>query len=88
YTVDICKSESDSTVYAIYNFYNSGNEERIYIEINSNKEISIEPQFVGNSGISVEGSGEVENDYKKIFLNYTIDSGTKVIDINSILTRL
>ncbi|GEM_PF-2428236 len=88
YTVDICKSESDSTIFAVYNFYNFGNEEKIYIKVNSENEISIELQFIGNSGIFVEGIGEAESDYKNIYLRYTIDNGIKKIDVNSHLTRL
>lgn len=88
YTVDIYKSESDSTIFLIHNFYNIGNEEKIFIKLNTNNKISIETQFIGSTGISVEGSGSADNDYRNITLEYTINDNIKLIDVSAFLTRL
>ena len=80
YTIDIEKSTSSNNRYAIYNFNNSGQEEKIFPFLR-NDTLFIDTQFIGSGTVSVEGLGFVSADKKSMRLEYdlTENTGTKSI---------
>jgi len=87
YTVDIEKSSSDETQYAIYNFYNKGYEEKIYMKL-ENDTFRIETQFIGATTVSVEGFGVSSSDFTTMTFQYTIYDDISTVDINANFTHL
>ena len=80
YTIDIEKSTADDNRYAIYNFNNLGEEEKIY-PLLRNDTLIINTQFIGSGTFSVEGLGLISTDKKSMRLEYdlTEESGTRSI---------
>ncbi|MFO7863015.1 MAG: hypothetical protein R6U85_03360 [Salinivirgaceae bacterium] len=73
YTLSIQRVPVDSLQYAISNFYRTGVNNELRIEV-SGYDILIRPQLLGN--YSIEGSGTIQPDYKTISLEYEVRGGS------------
>jgi hypothetical protein len=83
YIIDIEKSSSSENTYAIYNFNQEGNEQKVFATL-QNDTLFIETQFIGSSSKSVEGSSAVSIDKKTMQIDYflTESFGTREITCN------
>ncbi len=80
YIIDIEKSTSNNEMYAIYNFNNEGQEEKIF-PILRNDTLIIEFQFIGSSTISVEGFGYISADKKTMQLQYQVTKNNGITEV-------
>jgi len=71
YTIEIEKSSANNDRYAIYNFNNEGQEERIYPYLR-NDTLFIENQFIGSAQTSIEGIGIVSANKEIIRFEYSV----------------
>jgi len=86
YTIDIEKSAAGNNRYAIYNFNNAGQEEKIYPFLR-NDTLFIDLQFVGSGTVSVEGLGFVSADKKSMRLEYELTESSSIKSILSTCTH-
>ncbi|GAB4292995.1 MAG: hypothetical protein Kow0068_18150 [Marinilabiliales bacterium] len=80
YTVDIQKDDSSQDDILIYNFYNLGNEYYVKASL-SGSELKIIQQEI--SGHTVNGTGIITNNFKRIDWQYYVDDGSG-IDIDTV----
>ena len=82
YIIDLEKSASTS-LYAIYNFNNSGYEQMVFASY-QNDSLNIELQFIGTSSISVEGGAKIKADKTQMQIEYLVTdaSGIKEVSCN------
>ena len=71
YTIEIERSSANNDRYAIYNFNNEGQEEKIYPYLR-NDTLFIENQFIGSAQTSIEGIGIVSADKEIIRFEYSV----------------
>ena len=87
YIIDIEKSSSSDNVYAIYNFNNEGQEQKVFPYL-VNDSLIIETQFIGTTTISTEGTGLVSSDKKTMQLQYYITNDMGTIEVLGNCTHL
>ncbi len=73
YNVSIQRVVSDSALYKISNFYKTGTSTELYVEVDGYT-INIRTQQIGN--YSIQGTGVIDADYKKIVFEYEVTGGT------------
>lgn len=79
YQVVISKDPSDSAFILIENFHNLSNAARVRV---FNNQLSIPPQFI-NSTDSVFGQGTATADYDQFSLDYTVDDGANLEEVEA-----
>jgi len=73
YNVSIQRMPSDSTLYKIINFYRTGNDEELIVEVDG-FELLINGQTVNNNFI--QGAGTINADYTGISLEFQVSGGS------------
>lgn len=87
YLVEIDRTKSDTTLYAITYFANTTYNDFIFVHL-SGKNISISQQQVGTTPKIVRtGSGQVSSDFKRIDWNYTLYDGVSEYAVQAVYTR-
>jgi hypothetical protein len=87
YIVDITRKRSDTTQYALSNFYDVDINEFVWATLRNNVLTLNEPaQPIGFSGISVKsGKGTVSSDFRRIDFEYSIFDGTNDVTIKNVV---
>ncbi|MEZ5069770.1 MAG: hypothetical protein R2751_02080 [Bacteroidales bacterium] len=79
YIVEIDKVNDQTDLYIVSNFHNQGQNEFLWMERDGNL-LQIDQQ--GISGLNVDGTGSLSEDFRTIVLNYRTDDGLTVLDYN------
>ena len=84
YQVNITRSNYDSTIYIVNNFYKTGYDTEIWFSANDSV-IDISSQNIGQ--YSFNGHGKISIDYNRIELEYEATIPEGVDEVNSVYTR-
>ena len=84
YNVSIQRLQSDTSLYKIFNFYRTGNNAELIVELDG-LDVIITGQSVGN--YYIQGSGIVQSDFKAITLEYQVSGGSIYENVVSDFTR-
>lgn len=84
YNVSIQRVPSDTSLYKIINFYKTGNNQELIVEIEG-FELIINGQGIGN--YYFEGGGVIQSDFKRITLEYQVLGGSVNEAVESEFTR-
>lgn len=72
YSVGIERVQADTSQFAIYNFYRTGNVNHVRVEVRGS-EVLIRSQLVGD--YIIKGSGVVDANYREMNLEYEVRGG-------------
>lgn len=84
YIIEIDRVKNKDNLIIISNFHNQGDSEFIYATL-AGDSLSLNNQII--NGLFINGSGEVNPEFNRIELNYTVNDGNEVRPFTAVYSR-